>query len=74
MVLTLSGSALPPEQQSIGGLKLLSTTAKTVTIRATRDGALLGEKTIAVDYKVSPGPNGPECEPKECRSARSTFP
>lgn len=74
VTLSLVGSALPPEEQSIGGLMIQSTTAESVTIRATRDGALLGEKTIAVEYTVSPGPNGPDCEPKECKSARLTFP
>ena len=74
VLLGLVGSALPPEQQSIGGLILQTTTAKTVTVRATRDGALLGEKTIELAWTVAPGPNGPDCEPKECRSATATFP
>lgn len=74
VMLTLVGSALPPDQQSIGGLTLQTTTAKTVVIRATRDGALIGEKTIELSYTVTPGPNGPDCEPKECRQASATFP
>ncbi|MBX3207790.1 MAG: hypothetical protein KF764_22275 [Labilithrix sp.] len=74
VLLGLVGSALPPAQQSIGGLTLTTTTAGSVTIRATRDGALLGEKTIRIAYDVTPGPNGPDCEPKECKSAKATFP
>lgn len=74
VLLTLSGSALPEAQQSIGGLLFTSTTAKTISIRATRDGALIGEKTFAVNYIVSPGPNGPDCEPKECKQVSTTFP
>jgi len=74
VLLGLVGSELPADQQSISGLILLTTTAKAVAIRATRDGALIGEKTIELAYTVTPGPNGPDCEPKECRSARGTFP
>ena len=74
VLLGLVGSELPADQQSISGLILQTTTAKTVAIRATRDGALIGEKTIELAYTVTPGPNGPGCEPKECRAARATFP
>jgi hypothetical protein len=73
VLLALSGSELPPEQQSIGGLILLTTTAKTVVVRATRDGALLAERSIDLSYTVTPGPNGPDCEPDECRSASATL-
>lgn len=72
--LGLIGAELSVDQQSIGGLELFTTTAKTVTIHGTRDGVLLGNKTMAVAYVVQPGPNGPECEPKECRQATATFP
>jgi hypothetical protein len=72
-LLSRVGSALPASEQSIGGLILLSTTARTVMVRATRDGALIGEKTIELAWTVRPGPNGPDCEPKECRSAVATF-
>ena len=74
VLLTLVGSALPANEQSIGGLTLHTSTAKTVVIRATRDGAVIGEKTIDLAWTVRPGPNGPDCEPKECRSATATFP
>jgi hypothetical protein len=72
--LTLSGSALPASQHSIGGLTLFSTSASSVTIRATRDGNVLGEKTFAPAYTTSPGPNGPGCDPAQCKLAKTTFP
>ncbi len=74
VLLRRNGSALPPDQQSLDGLILPTTTAKTVVVRATRDGAVIGDKTIELTYTVTPGPNGPDCDPKECRSARATFP
>lgn len=74
VILSLVGSMLPADQQSIGGLTFASTTAKSVTIRATRDGALLGDKTFAPPYVTSPGPNGPGCDPESCTLARVTFP
>lgn len=74
VLLARVGSALPANQQSIDGLILQTTTAKTVVVRVTRDGTLIGEKTIALSWTVTPGPNGPDCEPKECRSATATFP
>ncbi|MCW5835641.1 MAG: hypothetical protein KIS78_24785 [Labilithrix sp.] len=74
VVLGLIGSALPAEQQSIQNLNVKTTTAEVVHVRATRDGVLLGDKTIRLSYKVTPGPNGPDCEPKECKSATATFP
>ena len=74
VILARVGSELPADQQSVGGLMLLTTTAKTVAIRATRYGAVIGEKSIELTYTVTPGPNGPDCEPKECRSAQATFP
>ena len=72
--LGLVGSRLPVEQQSIGGLMLTTTTAKELSIRATKDGALLGESTVIVPYTTSPGPNGPDCEPKSCTFASYKFP
>ena len=75
VLLTLVGSMLPPDQQSIGGLRILTDSATRVTIRGTRDGTVLGEKTFAPEYVVTPGPNGPGCEPAECRYARKVpFP
>lgn len=73
--LGLVGSQLPAEQQSIEGLKMpAATNASTITIEATRDGASIGKKTFTPAYDVRPGPNGPDCEPKECKLARTTFP
>lgn len=73
--LGLVGSQLPADQQSIDGLKLpAATNASSITIEATRDGISLGQKTFKPAYDVRPGPNGPDCEPKECKLARMTFP
>jgi hypothetical protein len=73
--LGLVGSQLPADQQSIDGLKLpAATNAASITIEATRDGISLGQKTFKPAYDVRPGPNGPDCEPKECKLARMTFP
>jgi hypothetical protein len=73
VILTLSGSKLPPEQQSIGGIFIASTTAKQLIVKATRDGTPIGSLDRTIDYKVSPGPNGPNCEPKECKQASMTL-
>lgn len=71
----LVGSQLPPEQQSIEGLKLpAATNASTISIEATRDGVSIGKKTFTPAYDVKVGPNGPDCEPKECKLAKATFP
>ena len=73
--LGLVGSQLPPEQQSIGGLKMpAATNASTITIEASRDGVPIAKKTFVPAYDVRPGPNGPDCEPKECKLAKATFP
>lgn len=74
VLLGLVGSMLPASQQSIGGLILSSTTAKTIAVRATRDGTLLGDKSFTPPYVTAPGPNGPGCEPNECKLAKVTFP
>lgn len=75
VLLGLVGSQLPPEQQSIEGLRLpAATDANEITIEATRDGIAIGSKTFKPAYDVRPGPNGPDCEPKECKLARATFP
>lgn len=71
--LTLSGSKLPPEQQTIGGLFLSTTTGKQILLKVTRDGVVLGTLDRTIDYTVTPGPNGPACEPKECRAAKLTL-
>jgi hypothetical protein len=73
--LGLVGSQLPAEQQSIEGMKLpAAKDASSITIEATRDGVSIGTKTFKPAYDVRPGPNGPDCEPKECKLARTTFP
>ena len=73
--LGLVGSQLPADQQSIDGLKMpAATNANSITIEATRDGIAIGKKTFAPAYDVRPGPNGPDCEPKECKLAKTTFP
>lgn len=74
VLLSLVGSMLPADQQSIGGLILSSTTAASVAVRATRDGVLLGDKTFAPPYVTTPGPNGPGCDPESCTLAKVTFP
>lgn len=71
--LTLSGSMLPADQQSIGGVIVTATTAKHATVKITRDGAALASLDRDVTWTVTPGPNGPDCEPKECRSAKLSF-
>ncbi len=71
--LGLSGSKLPASQQSIEGLTIPSTTIKHLTVRVQHNGALAGQLDRAVDYQTSPGPNGPSCEPKECRTARYSL-
>lgn len=73
VVLTRVGSELPLSQQSIGGITLTSSPSK-ITLRAERDGQLLGEATILPAYVTTPGPNGPGCPPKECKSATARFP
>ncbi len=73
--LGLVGSELPADQQSIGGLTLpAATNASSITVKATRDGNPIGDKTFVPAYDVKPGPNGPDCEPKECKLATTTFP
>ena len=67
--LTRVGSELPVGQQSIGGLVIANANAKSVGLRITRDGTLLKEATFSPSYAVTPGPNGPDCEPKQCKWA-----
>jgi hypothetical protein len=74
ILLGLSGSALPANQHSLENIMILSTNAESVTVKGTRDGASIGEKTFKPNWKTTPGPNGPNCEPKECKSATETFP
>ena len=72
--LTVEDSASDAGAQYIGGLKVASTTAPSITVRASRDGIAIGEKTFVPSYVTTPGPNGPECSPKECTSAEVAFP
>lgn len=71
--LTLSGSKLPADQQSIGGLMIASTTAKQILLKVTRDTMPIASLDKTIEYRVTPGPNGPACEPKECRQASLTL-
>jgi hypothetical protein len=71
--LGLSGSALPPDQHAIVGLRIQSLTAKHLLMRVTRDGNAIATLDRTIDYAVTPGPNGPGCEPKECKSAKLTL-
>lgn len=72
--LILSGSALPADEHSLAGLELTTTTARSITVRATRDGQLVGESTQAPPYQTSPPPNGPDCPPAGCTFASYSFP
>lgn len=56
------------------GLLFRTTTARSVTFRATRDGQPIGTATFEPAYASEPGPNGPQCEPKACTVAHATFP
>jgi len=71
--LGLSGAKLAADQHAIDGLIIPSTTIKHLTLRVARDGSRIAELDRDVAYEITPGPNGPSCEPKECRSARLTF-
>ena len=71
--LGLVGSMLPESEQSIGGLMFFSA-PKTVTVKASRDGTTLVDTTVTPTYVVTPGPNGPDCDPKECKSAKLVLP
>lgn len=71
VLLTLSGSMLPVDQQSIGGLHLQDVTAKSLAVKVSRDGQLLGSTEVAsIPWVTSPGPNGPGCEPAQCTQAK----
>jgi len=59
---TLSGTALPADQQSIEGLTLESTTAADVHLTIVRSGTTLYDDTMTVSYETSQ-PNGPACGP-----------
>lgn len=74
VVLTRSGSALPESEHTIGPLRIASTTAREVSIRLERDGTVVAEKSFSPAYETTPGPNGPECDPASCTSARTTLP
>lgn len=69
-----TGGALPASQQSLGGLTVSRLHVQSITVRVTRDGQLVREATLAPSYTVTPGPNGPDCDPEGCRSAVATLP
>ena len=73
VLLGLVGSELPVAQQSIGGLIITSFPAK-LEVTVLHDGQSLGSRAYEITYKVTPGPNGPNCEPRECKSAQVAFP
>lgn len=68
--LGLSGSMLPPEQQSLSDLTVAAS-PMAVTITVSRDGAQLVTKDFTPTYTTSQ-PNGPDCEPT-CTSASDTL-
>lgn len=70
VVVGLSGSALPAEQQSIPNVAIQST-PKSVKVEIARDGASLGSQTFTPTYKTSQ-PNGPNCAPT-CTQASDTL-
>lgn len=59
---TQSGSALPPDQQSIGDLLLTSTDLTSIHLTITRDGDPIVDQTYTPAYDELQ-PNGPDCEP-----------
>lgn len=77
-VWVLLGSLDEPADAShvytLRSVRIHKTNVKSVTLKATRDGSLLGEITFAPDYQVTPGPNGPNCDPKSCLLATKVFP
>jgi len=58
---------------AIIGLRIPLANAHEMTVRVTRDGALIAEYTFTLDYEVTPGPNGPDCGPPECLFAEHTL-
>lgn len=72
---TLSGCALDPSQESIGGVVFHGeNTPANVTVEVFLDGASLGSGSFTPTYTES-HPNGPDCEPtcKTAPSARLTL-
>ena len=72
MLLGVSGSALPAPQQSLNGLTFLRSPAQ-ITVHVQRDGLTVADSGFQPSYKVIREPNGPGCEPAECRSARVSL-
>jgi hypothetical protein len=68
--LGLSGSKLPADQHTIDGLTIPTTTVRHLTVKVVRDGVQVATLDRDVTYQVTPGPNGPKCEPRECRAAQ----
>lgn len=67
--LTLSGSALPEAEHSIGPLEIWRDDVQRVAVRAFRDESPIGETAFDVKYSTTPGPNGEGCEPEVCHYA-----
>lgn len=71
-------STMPPVAELIQEdgliLRLFAADAKSITLRAIGNGTPIGETTFAPTYATEPGPNGPQCEPKTCVVARTSFP
>ncbi len=67
-------SCSPGVELVADGTLFRTKTTSTVTFRVTHDGVLVASTTFAPVYIAEPGPNGPQCEPKECLVARATFP
>lgn len=58
----LSGTALPPDQQSIEGMAFPSTAMEQLHLTITRDSASILDETYDVAYATLQ-PNGPDCPP-----------
>ena len=64
---TLSGTALPPSDQSLPGFQIMQTDFATLQLTVTRDGAEEASWTLTPEWETY-APNGPECGPV-CTSA-----
>ena len=68
-LLELVGCALPPAQQTIGGIFWPTTGPQQVTVTISQDGTMLGTQMFQPTYSMS-SPNGPDCPPV-CNQAPS---
>ncbi len=71
--LGLSGSQLAEDQHALTGLKIQFNTPGQLQLRVTRDGTAIATLDRTITYTTTPGPNGPGCEPDECKSAKLTL-